>query len=207
MTPTWDILICSIEERTDMLAELLEELERQLVPGVGVRVYRDNLETIYGEKCQRLLESSEAEYVSFLDDDDWVAADFVEAITTALKDRPDYVGFKVLYTRDGEPQIPVIHSLDCGGWSNNADALLRDLVHFNPIRRELAIQGRWEGGDGADARWAEQLRALGCVKTQTFIDRELHHYRFRSAHTFTAPRQPMTEHPPRPAADFVTWLS
>jgi hypothetical protein len=108
---TWDILICSIEHRADMLDALLAELERQLLPGVGVRVFRDNLETVYGEKCQRLLDSSDADYVSFLDDDDWIAEDFIETIIGALKTGPDYVGFKVLYTVDGHPQIPVFRSL------------------------------------------------------------------------------------------------
>jgi hypothetical protein len=39
--------------------------------------------------------------VSFLDDDDWIAEDFIETIMGALKTGPDYVGFKVLYTVDG----------------------------------------------------------------------------------------------------------
>lgn len=206
--PTWDILMCSIAHRTEMLTELLGELKRQLVPGVGVRVFSDNLETVYGEKCQRLLESSQADYVSFLDDDDWVEPDFIPAIMDALRKDPDYVGFKVRYTEDGVPQVPVYHSLDYPGWRNTADALYRDIAHFNPIRRELALRGEWEGGDGADRRWADQLREQGCVRTQVFIDREMHHYRHRMWDTFNASssQQPLAEAPDRPAFDFVTWL-
>jgi hypothetical protein len=206
---TWDILICSIEHRADMLDALLAELERQLLPGVGVRVFRDNLETVYGEKCQRLLDSSIADYVSFLDDDDWVADDFIETIMGALKTGPDYVGFKVLYTVDGTPQIPVFHTLKYGGWVNNPEALYRDIVHFNPIRRDLAIQGEWEGGDGADRRWADQLRAKGIVKDEVYIDRELHHYRNRTHDTFvrSSLQQPLAEHPPLPDYPFVTWVT
>jgi hypothetical protein len=44
MTPTWDILICSIPHRDEMLADLLAELDRQHQPGVGVIVCRDNLD-------------------------------------------------------------------------------------------------------------------------------------------------------------------
>lgn len=206
---TWDILICSIEHRTDMLTDLLDELGRQLVPGVGVKVFRDNLETEYGTKCQRLLDSSRADYVSFLDDDDWVEPDFIPTIVEALKTKPDYVGFRVRWTEDGNPQLPVFHTLKYGGWVNGADALYRDIVHFNPIRRDLATQSHWEGGDGADARWAGRLRELGCVKTEVFIDREMHHYRHRSWDTFNASssQQPMGEHPPRPKARFVKWVT
>jgi hypothetical protein len=210
MTPTWDILICSIEHRTDMLDELLAELDRQLLPGVGVRVYRDNLETVYGTKCQRLLESSTADYVSFLDDDDWIAEDFIDTIMYALHEWPDYVGFRVKYTKDGQPQIPVYHTLQHGpGWHDTADALYRDIAHFNPIRRTLALQAAWAGGDGADRRWAEQLRALGCVKDEVYIDRELHHYRNRTHDTFvrSSAQQPLAEHPPQPDYPFVTWLT
>lgn len=206
---TWDILMCSIVHRTEMLAELLGELKRQLVPGLGVRVFRDNLETGYGEKCQRLLESSSADYVSFLDDDDWIAEDFVAAIMGALTKRPDYVGFKVRFTSDGQVQMPVYHTLKYDGWVDTPDALYRDIVHFNPIRRDLAVKSYWEGGDGADRRWAERLRDLGCVKDEVFIDRELHHYRWRRGDTFTRGRSPLPddEIPPRPDFDFVTWLS
>jgi hypothetical protein len=203
-TPTWDILICSIVHRTEMLEDLLTEFRRQLQPGVGVRVFRDNLETQYGDKCQRLLDSSEAEYVSFFDDDDWPARDFVGAIRQALRKRPDYVGFEVRFTEDGVLQVPVYHSLRYPGWANNSDALLRDIVHFNPIRRELAVQSKWQGGAAADIRWADGLRELGCVKTEVYIDRVMHHYR-HSGGSFTVP-PPMVEPPLRPAVDWVTWI-
>jgi hypothetical protein len=211
VTPSWDLLICSIWHRTDMLAELLGELERQYQPGLGVRVCRDNLGMTYGDKCQLLLESSTADYVSFLDDDDWVEPDFVGTIMAALDKQPDYVGFKVKYTVNGEPQIPVYHTLRYGGWVNNPEALYRDIVHFNPIRRDLALQGRWEGGDGADRRWADQLRAKGCVRNEVFIDRELHLYRFRSHDTFTlsSVQAPLEQEPPAPKIEheFLTWVS
>jgi hypothetical protein len=205
---TWDILVCSIGHRHEMLTDLLAELGRQRQPGVGVRVFRDNLETKYGPKCQALLDASNAEYVSFLDDDDWIVDDFVATIMKALRGRPDYVGFKVLHTEDGQPQVPVFHTLSCGEWRTAPEALYRDIVHFNPIRRELAVQGVWEGGDGADARWADQLRAKGIVQREVFIERELHHYRHRREDTFTASsvRPPLPEMPPRPLAPFVKWM-
>jgi glycosyltransferase involved in cell wall biosynthesis len=209
MTPTWDILVCSILHRTDMLEALLDELERQLVPGVGVLVYRDNLECGYGEKCQALLESSEADYVSFLDDDDWIEPDFIPTIAAALEEDPDYVGFRVRYTKDGHPQLPVIHSLQHHGWTDGPDALLRDINHFNPIRRDLALRAVWAGGDGADRRWANSLREQGCVQREVFIDREMHHYRNRSHDTFvfSSVQQPLDTEPERPAHGFVTWVT
>jgi Glycosyl transferase family 2 len=206
---TWDILMCSVESRTEMLVPLLEELERQLMPGVGVRVFRDNLETVYSAKCQRLLDSSSAEYVSFVDDDDWVEPDFVETIMEALHERPDYVGFKVLYTVNGVPQMPALHSLRYQGWTNTPSALYRDISHLNPLRRDLAVRSPWVGREDAvcDAQWADGLSRLGCVKTEVWIDRELYHYRYRPDASFSiCSQRPVSDHPLRPDAPWVQWI-
>jgi hypothetical protein len=204
--PTWDILICSIPHRDEMLTDLLGELRRQHQNGVRVLVCRDNVQMQYGDKCQKLLDASTADYVSFLDDDDWIVEDFIATIRGALDERPDYVGFKVRYTENGVPQMPVIHSLQYDGWHNSPDVLHRDIVHFNPIRRDIAVQARWAGGCGADREWADALRRIGCVKTEVFVDRELHHYR-HEGYTFTVP-EPLAECPPQPKGfGFVTWVS
>ena len=202
---TWDILIASIVHRTDMLTTLLREFARQTLdyPEVGIRVYRDNLEMEYGDKCQVLLDSSDADYVSFFDDDDWPADDFIESIVAALAEKPDYVGFNVHYTEDGQEMPPVYHSLQYDGWANGPDALTRDIVHFNPIRRELAVQGHWSGGCGADARWVQAIR--GKVKSEVYIPRDMIHYRHVGG-SFTVPPK-LEEVPPRPPLDWVTWLS
>ena len=200
------MLVCSIVHRTNQLANLLAALAPQIVPGVGVRVFRDNLETGYGEKCQALLDSSTADYVSFVDDDDMVAPDFVARVLDALAGSPDYVGFRVLYTVDGLFRLPVIHSLRFPDWINTPDELQRDLVHFNPIRRDLALLGEWEGGMGADFRWATQVRATGRVRDEAFIDAEMYRYQHVTADSFLAHREPLTEHPPRPECAFATWL-
>jgi glycosyltransferase involved in cell wall biosynthesis len=203
--PTWDILIASIPHRDEMLTQLLAELNRQYQPGLGVIIARDNCDMQYGDKCQKILDASEAEYVSFLDDDDWIEPDFVSAIYEALGQAPDYVGFQVDYTEDGRKMMPVYHTLKYRGWVDNPEALYRDIVHFNPIKRELAIQGKWGGGCGADRHWADQLRDLGIVKTEVYIDRELHHYR-KIGRSFSVPER-LAEVPPRPNGyTFVKWL-
>jgi glycosyltransferase involved in cell wall biosynthesis len=188
-----------------MLTQLLAELNRQYQPGLGVIIARDNCDMQYGDKCQKILDASEADYVSFLDDDDWIAEDFVSAIMEALEQRPDYVGFQVDYTEDGRKMMPVYHTLKYRGWVDNPEALYRDIVHFNPIKRELANHGKWGGGCGADRHWADQVRDSGLVKTEVYIDRELHHYR-KVGRSFSVPER-MIEVPPRPNGyTFVRWL-
>jgi hypothetical protein len=206
-------LIPSIAHRTDELAALLGELELQIKPAyhthlygkVGVIVYRDNREQLYGPKCQKLYDASEADYVSMLDDDDWIADDYVQTVWRALRQKPDYVGYRIRYTEHGVPQIPVIHSLQYGGWVNTPEALYRDICHKNPMRRVLAQQASWEGDGGADILWADTLRNLGVVKREVFIDRELYHYRSTGAYSSSS-LPPLDDPPPRPDFPWVRWI-
>ena len=206
-TPTYDILILSIPHRDALLRELLAELDRQMQPGVGVILYRDNLEVRYPRKCRALIEASSADYTSFIDDDDMVAPDFVARVTAALEGRPDYVGFPVRWTIDGVQQIPVVHSLRYDGWRNKPDILERDIAHFNPIRRDLALTGSWDYDDhGADGHWAYTIRQTGMCKTEAWIPDPMYHYRFRTAESFLVPRSPMPadQIPPLPSYPWLT---
>lgn len=202
---TWDILISSIPHRHGQLCALLGELATQLpVPGVGVRLYRDNLEATYGAKQAALLASSQADYVSYVDDDDMVAPDYVKRILVALAEDPDYVGYPIRYTVDGQLQVPVEHSLRHGRWENTPDMLVRDISEKNPLRRHLAHLGIWEGGYAAEQQWAAGVRASGQVKTEVWIDEPMYHYQYITGSSFSAVRHPLPEMPPLPE---YPWLA
>lgn len=207
---TWDILVCSIVHRTDMLALLLGDFERQLVPGVGVRVFRDNLETTVAEKRRRLVESSKADYVSFVDDDDKVHLQYIPRIYDALTRRPDVVGFKVYYTEDGQEKLPAYHSIVHGDWFATKEGLYRDISHLNPIRRDIALRGDWEplpNGMGEDFGWAASLRKLGCVENEVWVDEPMYWYRHKQGDGFHVDRDPMVDPPAPPGHESVTWVS
>lgn len=208
--PTYDLLIPTIPHRHAKLCALLEHLGGQMVPGAGVRVFRDNLEHGLREKNQALLDSSAAEYVSWLDDDDWVADDYLPKVMAALVSRPDYVGFGVRWTVDGARQVPVDHSLRHGRWDSEAGGLVRDITALNPVRREIAVLGRWdyEHEHGADGHWAWQVRQTGKCRTEAYIPGEMYHYRYSSADSFTTARHPLLpgEIPPLPQYEWLTAL-
>lgn len=214
MKATWDILTTTIPHRHAALLGLLADLNRQLAQPalqahVGVIVYRDNLTVSYGAKTRALLEASQAEYVSVVDDDDLLAPDGVARICAALTGRPDYVGFPVLWTRDGKPQLRVEHSLRHGGWGAEEGVLKRDISEKNPMRRELALLGTWDGGYEAEARWAASVRATGRVRTEKWLDEPVYFYRESTADTFKTDRQPWPEHAilPIPAYPWLTVLA
>jgi len=178
---TWDILLPTLPHRHDQLCALLAEIDRQWQPGVGVIIYRDNLQRAgnasYG-KWQDLEEMSQADYTNIIADDDWIAPDYIAKIMAALGQQPDYVGFMVKYTIDGVPAMPVEHSLQWIGWANSPWKLTRDIVHHNPIRRDLALLATWPTDtQEGDRRWADQLRDTGRVNREVWIPEELYHYR------------------------------
>lgn len=199
--PTWDILITTIPHRHTVLCELLDSLNRQIevappsyrMYGVGVILYRDNLEVPYGDKIRALQEASEADYVSCVDDDDLLAPDGVARVTAALRSRPDYVGFPVLWTRDGVPQLRIEHSLRYGNWGGNGEMLFRDISEKNPMKREIALAGKWEGGYSAETRWAHSLRETGLLDParEAWLPEPVYLYRERTADTFTSAREPL----------------
>lgn len=213
---TWSLLVATIPHRHEYLLNLLESLDRQAQPGFNVIVYRTRAlaaqkpEARLARKMQVLLEASTGEYVSHMDDDDHPAPDFVPTIMTALRGKPDYVGFEVLYTVNGAPQQRVNHSLRNNGWANYTDVLLRDISHLNPMRRELAVQARFDNkpDHGTDGQWAAELRAKGIVKTEVYIDRVMYHYDFRTGQSFLDRKQPWpyAKLPDRPQYPWLTWI-
>jgi hypothetical protein len=209
MAVTWDLLIAHIPHRHAELIRLLDVLEPQIQPGVNVIVYPDNLEADYATKCNRLVEASTADYVSHLSNDDSVSPDFIPRIMAAFKTRPDYVGFRCRYTIDGVIAAPIVHSLQYDGWAGYApDLIYRDIVHFNPIRRDLANLVKFNGHLYADREWADALRQLQVVNTEVFIDDEMHYYQWSPGDQFQTPRAPMAPEdiPSLPERPFVRYI-
>ena len=173
-------------------------------PVVEVLVYTDNLDVSYQEKLQTLQDMATADYTSHLANDDSVAPDFIPRVLEALEQEPDYVGFYVRYTEAGVRQQQVIHSLQCGRWLDTPERLERDLMYYNPIRRELANEVKFRG-EFCDVEWAEDLRRLGIVKSEVFIDDEMLYYRRDNQDNFHTPRVPMPvdEIPVLPEYPFV----
>jgi hypothetical protein len=183
------MLLPTIPHRHDQLCLLLAELDRQRQPGFGMLLMRDNLDrpgNASYAKWQELTELSRADYISFIGDDDWVADDFVARVMAALQDKPDYVGFPVRYTQDGVRRQVVEHSLRYGRWEDTPGLLMRDIVHHNPIRRDLALLASWATDhQAADVTWAADLRATGQVRHELWIPDDMYHYR-QSAATWTS---------------------
>lgn len=84
----WSILIASVPERYHsahkLLLSLLEHQSVARIPDVELLYLLDNRRRSVGAKRNSLLDSAHGEYVSFIDDDDEVAADYVQKIRFAI---------------------------------------------------------------------------------------------------------------------------
>jgi hypothetical protein len=181
MTPQWTILVATLGRRETKLRRLLDILGPQLDAAGGqvtVEALWNNGERPIGQLRQDLLDRARAEYVCFFDDDDLPAPDYVARVLPLL-DGVDYVGWRARLHRSGavDPR-PVWHTLQHHGWWEDNRGYYRDITHFNPIRRQLALKGSFAGAMeacGEDWAWANQLR--GKVTSEHFID-EVMYYQF-----------------------------
>lgn len=178
----WSILTLTMPTRVEFLRRLTDNLGPQLIEGVVEwRIRMCDFKYSLGENREMMRRAAPGEYSNFVDDDDRISDSYVETILPLL-DR-DYVGFQVQAYEDDIPLPgPTYHSLLCGGWfdktyADGTKSWHRDISHLNPIRRELALVVPMYGGFAEDSRWAGELRALGIVKTERYIDKEvMYHY-------------------------------
>lgn len=167
------ILIATLANREEKFQSLVDHLAKQIdgKPVEIVALWNHGEESI-GDIRQRLLEASTGEYICFIDDDDWVPNYYVDEILAHLGE--DYVGFEVELYNDGKLMPPVYHSLKYPSWSESYDGYYRNVTHLNPIRRELAVQERFNGGAGEDESWSRRVHQL--VTTEQYIPRVMYQY-------------------------------
>lgn len=182
----WSILVPTIPERAELRAELMATLYAQAAPhpDVEVLMLEDDRRIAYGDKLQTLATIARGTWVSYVDDDDWVADRYVEAILDALAGDPDAVTFTVEYTADGADPRLVFYGRDHPVATNDDGTFLRPIQHLQPVRRSIVAAVPYEGGFGADIRWSQEVQRRGLIGTAAAVagdERDpLYHYRWRS---------------------------
>lgn len=176
----WQVLIATQSRRQDKFLGLLDVLLPQCEKaGVHILACSNDGQEKIGAIRQRLLEASTGDYVSFIDDDDMVPDDFVEAIVPYLIDTPkmpapDVIGFDVIYTYQGSPGPPSKLSIAYEP-HDTAEVLYRDLTHVQPLKRELALLGDFRNGWPEDSTWRAAVRPH--IRTEQYLPRQLYFYR------------------------------
>lgn len=191
-TPVLSILLPSIHNRQEQFGKLMEELLRQtegqnveILPWVTAR-HSEGGPTV-GEKRQRLIHDALGEYTVFIDDDDWIAPDYISSIMEALDSRPDCVGFLEQVEGHGQKPLTSIWSNAYPKWMEGKEAAktgydyVRNPFHKTPIRTTFVQQIGFNTTMtfAEDFDFSVRLKHSGLVKTEVFIDKVLYIYRYK----------------------------
>lgn len=192
------LLICSVPSRIQDLAKLLAEIDRQIAgrAGVEVIVLMDNRQMSVGRKRQELLRMARGEFITYIDDDDWIAPDYVEVLMEILDnpDRPpfypDVICPEVRVSIDGEQHGIVEMSCEY--------AREGPLNEYRPPRtcrpphelaiwsRAVALQSEFPNlSYGEDFDWARKLWPM--VQTELKISKALYWWRHSTAEEIHKP--------------------
>lgn len=178
--PTWTIAIATVGQRRELLGRLLGGLMPQVDRAQGrvkVLAFWDNGEVPIADKRQALVEATDTDYLSFVDDDDTVTDDYVSAILEALETWPDFVGLWMRVYKDGKEHRLAELSLKYDSWFDGPTHYCRDITHENPMRTDILreVDFRVKPANAPeDTPWAAKLR--GRVKTEVMVDRVLYEY-------------------------------
>lgn len=174
MKPRLSILIATIGRRNEKFQGLLKELLTQAEgKPVEIVAYWNNGEASIGDIRQDLLKEAEGEYVCFIDDDDGIPDYYIPEILMALG--KDYVGFEVELFEKDQKMPRVFHSIKYGIWHQDDEGYYRGVTHLNPIKRKLALKGKFnKAGSGEDEWWA--VKVTPHVRTENYINKIMYYY-------------------------------
>lgn len=188
------MLIATVGWREGQFVALVEKLLRQAneYPGeIEIIAYWNNGELPVASIRRALIEQATGKYICFIDDDDDVPEKYCTNIMRAIKNDPDYVGFRVAFFDDGKEMMPVFHSIKYAHWHQDERGYYRGVTHLNPTRRSIAIKGTFgiDSDAGEDEKWARSVTPF--VETEEYIDDVMYfYYHDRSKTTFGGDRKP-----------------
>lgn len=182
----WSILIPTIRERSSMQMKLFDELEHQIgMRPIEVLSLLDNKKKSIGAKRNDLMSIATGNYVSFIDDDDWVEGEYVRSIFEVLeKDFYDVVTFSEIRQGIGIKTMRTTHSLDAGdGFLKEAPMYSYEPDHWTGLPSHLCVWKRDLIKDVKfeDKSWQEDFAwmklARERVSSQYQICKDLYQYR------------------------------
>lgn len=189
----WSILIPTVSRRKLLLDSLIYKLTQQVVAlsvkdGVDyweqIQILRDPRDhELVGVKRNDLLACAEGKYVSFFDDDDEPADDYVAQHIKAFAHNTDCVSLRGIMTTDGERPEIFEHSLQYMEWRETSNPIKYERYpnHLNAIRAEIAQRFRFpEKNFGEDHAWSTAIHRAEAIKTEFYIDKILYHYNYRT---------------------------
>jgi glycosyltransferase involved in cell wall biosynthesis len=145
MEITLSILICSvdIEERQIKLKKLISELNRQISKNyaeeiIEVIVDTDNMSKSVGQKRNDLIQKAQAEFICFIDDDDFISENYLSSILYHLNSGIDILLIGIEHIINGINQTKILPSLYIDNLNTGEAVLKTNHFHLCPHKKSIA---------------------------------------------------------------------
>lgn len=182
------ILIPTLVTRVSFFNSIKTELEKQINQGkfstdIEIISVLDNREKTIGSKRNILLGMSKGDFLTFIDDDDFVSPDYIEEVMNAIKSNPlaDCIVYDSIYSLNGKIRFRCHYSIDYD-YSNTKDLLKNNgkewfgkPAHTMVWRSSLAKKHKFPNKSRReDFEWVAV--AYKDIKKEIKIDKVLYYY-------------------------------
>lgn len=180
---TFLILICTLPERATILRRLTNTLDKQKTKYNGLvdyKIHDAGRSMSTGRKRNQLIEQSQSDYFSFIDDDDMVSDVYVDSIMNVLSGNPDVVTFCGYMTTNGTDRRGFTIRLGSKYEERNGH-FYRFPNHLCVFKRDKVNIVKFpELWAQEDFQWAKQIHDRILLKTEVHLNQDLYWYDFVS---------------------------
>jgi glycosyltransferase involved in cell wall biosynthesis len=177
------ILITTLNSRSEKLKGLVDDINYQIQSKPVELIWLgDNKSMTVGEKRNHLLSMAHGEFISYIDDDDSIASNYIDIILSAINNNPNksVICFRGEQTTDGSKDCPFQYNIKFG--RNHKDQI-------NGVRWKLMLPDHlcvWKKSNihekfpnknmGEDHDWARQMAMHYNEGDQVLLEETLYHY-------------------------------
>ena len=181
----FSILIPSLPSRAGFfLPRLLDILHPQMDgKPIELLVLMDNKKRSVGAKRNELLSLAQGEYLSFIDDDDYVSGDYCDKLLAAMETSPDCIVFEQHVSINNSTPKRCIYGIGLE-YTDSPELWTGKPAHTMCWKSEIAKRHSFPDKTyGEDTGWV--AKAWPDIKNEVRIDKPLYFYEFNSATTET----------------------
>jgi glycosyltransferase involved in cell wall biosynthesis len=184
------ICVPTVVGREDVCSKLIDEVKRQIKENslekeVELILDKDNKEISIGAKRQRMYLASKGLFTVQLDDDDWIATDYVKLCYEGTFEPVDCIGYHEHCTFDGiRPKVSDF-SIKYPAWKEYQHPLNGRFNHVrtpfckSPIKTEICKKvGVKDMRFGEDHDFA--IRVYPFLKKEHYINKSMYFYRYKT---------------------------
>ena len=179
------ILIPTLSSRAKNIKPLLDELYYQIQSKpVQVLWLGDNKSMSIGAKRNMLLDIASGEFITFIDDDDYISGEYIDVLMNAINKHSDktVICFRGSQTTDGKSDLPFRYDISFGrNHKKEIDGIRWKVMlpdHLCCWKREKITERFPDKSLGEDHAWARNMAMKYTSEDQLLLDDCLYHYNF-----------------------------